>query len=138
MKRWFQRSRSRRRGPSTFQLTAGLLVGLGSLWLMAWNTHRIQVLEAEEVRLTAERSFQRDELRRLQVRWYRLTQRERIVPRAIAELGLAEPAPADRQVIALRWEDRGDEGPAWLRHLARGLDRYGDVDGAWADEGTEP
>jgi len=138
MKRWFRRPRGRRGRPSTPLLGLGLLVGLGSLWLMAWNTHRIQVLEAEEVRLSAERAFQQDELRRKQVRWYRLTQRDRIVPRAVAELGLVEPEPGDRQVVALRWDESGREGPAWLRHLARGLDRYGDVDGAFAGEGETP
>ena len=55
MKRWFRRPRGRRGRPSTPLLALGLLVGLGSLWLMAWNTHRIQVLEAEAVRLRAER-----------------------------------------------------------------------------------
>jgi len=134
MKLPLRRGRVRRPRPTTGILTLGLLVGLGSLFAMAWNTHLIHEYEADLARLTAQRAFEQDELRRCQVTWHRETRRDRIVPRAQTELGLHEVEPSAREVVMLRSTEGGEGGPAWLRHIARGLDRYGEVDGAFAGE----
>jgi len=112
----------------------GLLGLIGFLFGMALQAHELDQLQSERTRLAQQSAHEEDEYRRLIVKWYRATRRDRILPRAFAELSLAEPGPEDKEVVALRVAPEPGSPQGLLHQLRRGLDRYGEIRSAVAGE----
>jgi len=112
----------------------GLAAALGILFVMALQAHQLDQLQRERTRLSQELSYEEDAYQRLVADWYGATRRDRIVPRAKAELGLEEPSGDEKEVVALRVEPEPVPPSGLLEQLRRGLDRYGEIRSAVAGE----
>jgi hypothetical protein len=111
-----------------------LAVALGVLFLMAWQAHEVADLQRLRTELQQRVNHDQDELSRLRVAWYRATRREVVIERAEREIGLAEPGPDEREVVAIRWLTPPRRESTLFARLREGLDRYGEIPGAWAEE----
>lgn len=132
-----RRTRPRRhRSLVALRSTLILVALLSTLFMACWGANRVECLERQRTTLQREIEFQGDEYRRLLSAWLRATDRERIVGRANRELTLQEPSPDDRTILVLpsTGEDSAPAHPL-LDHLARSLDRYGQIESALAKEG---
>ncbi len=126
----------RQRSRVALRSTLILVALLGTLFMACWGANRVERLERKRTALQREIDFQGDEYRRLLSAWLRATDRERIVGRASRELALMEPSPQDRSILVLPSTDEKDTvAHPFLEHLARSLDRYGQVESALAKEG---
>ncbi len=108
------------------------LVGLGSLFVMALQSHRLQQLQREHAHLSQEYLHRAGAYRSLTADWYEHTRRDVIVPRAESELKLRLPGPTDKEVVALEPPLQGPEDSRFVQRLKRGLHRFGEIPGAVA------
>jgi hypothetical protein len=129
-------SRPRRRTARTrnARYALGLVAALGILFVMALQAHQLDQLQRKRTRLSQELTYEADAYQRLVAQWYHATRRERVMPRAKAELGLEEPQGDEKEVVALRMEPEPDPPNGMLEQLRRGLDRYGEIRSAVAGE----
>lgn len=111
-----------------------LAATLGVLFLMAWQAHEVAELQRLRTELQQRVTHDQDEMSRLRVAWYRATRREVVVERARREMNLAEPGPDEREVVAIRSLAPSRPQATLFARLREGLDRYGEVRGAWAEE----
>ena len=132
-----RRARPRRqRSLVALRSTLILVALLGTLFMACWGANRVECLERRKTTLQREIEFQGDQYRRLLSAWLRATDRERIVGRANRELALQEPSPEDRTILVLpSTGEKSAPAHPLLDHLARSLDRYGQVESALAKEG---
>ncbi len=124
----------RRRRRVALRSTALLAVALVTLFMACWGANRVETLQRRRTRLRKELVFQRDEYRRLMASWLKATERERIVPRAEAELALVEPTASDQQILVLAPGSPSDTEHPLIDYLARAFGRYGEVADAVAKE----
>jgi hypothetical protein len=116
--------------------SGGVVVGLlVLLFTLCWGANRMEQLQRRRTALQRELTFQSDEYNRLLARWLTATCRDRIVTRAQAELGLQEPAADEKAVVVLPASEAHPGDHPFLERLARGLDRYGAIPMASAEEG---
>jgi hypothetical protein len=115
-----------------------VVFGFMLLFLIALQAHRYEALRRDGVALRREVEFRAATVQRLQARWHGATSRATIVARARRELGL-EPAAVDpNDVLVLELPDPADSHSELLAKVRRGLDRYGRIDDAMADEVERP
>jgi len=136
MKRGSRRAPRRRFRFRVTALYTSLGLGLLScLFVLAYGANRVEQLERRRTDLQEEIDFQRDEYRRLLADWLHATARERVVPRAQDELQLVEASAKDRILVVLpESTEQRRSLPPLFEQLARGFDRFGEINAANAGE----
>jgi len=117
-------------------LAPTLLLGcIATLLALSVQTQVCSDLRSRKSALQRQRQFEIDRHLQLLAQWQAATKRERIVPRAIAELGMVDHPTESKEIIALRRGDAAsDRAPSFAQRVRESLDRYGNVPAAAAEE----
>lgn len=113
-----------------------LLACITTLLALSVQTQICSDLRSQRSALQRQRQFETDRHLQLLARWQAATTRERIVPRAIAELGMVDHPTESKEIVALRRAGGEEPTPAsFAQRVRESLDRYGNVSTAAAEDG---
>lgn len=124
----------RRMAPKGIWRVALGVFAVGLFFWSTWQTQRLDQLYRERAQLERDLEYARLRYREAESQWYTQTSPEVVLTRASAELALVTEDASARSLVSLPAPRPKSPVSSWLTHMARGLDRFGELREAYAED----